>query len=156
MVAKVAPDMKQFTTQVPAKLYEAFEELVRRLGRPFAREVAEAFRRHLENPPRLVEEPHPDCTTADAAPARKPGRPPSRAIAPEAAPAPAKPGRSSAYEEALAKQQANRPAARPQKPAERRTQARADLAALDGLERVGLHDERPAHAPDEGRTENAD
>lgn len=112
-MAKVPPDMKQFTTQVPAELYDAFAALAARLGRPFAREVAEAFRRHLANPPRLVQEPHPDRAVVEEPPPRPVGRP-ARAA------------------------QKDRPP--PPRPAERRTTARQEraerAAALEQLRQL--------------------
>ncbi len=128
-MTKVPAHMKQFTTQVPLETYDAMVRLSNKLGRSFSREVEEAFLRHLAAPPALVAPPLTPRTTADARPAGKPGRP------------------------------ARKTAPKPQKGAERRTEARQTLAALDadaGLERVSTRDEWTPPPALEDSVRNAD
>lgn len=81
-MAKVAEGMRQFTTQVPEKLLSGMTALAGKLGRSFSREVEDAFRRHLEAPPRLD------------APALPPAGPVSRKGAAPSAPARGRPTRA--------------------------------------------------------------
>ncbi len=138
---KVAKGMKQFSTQVPVETYDAMTALAARLGRAFSREVTEAFRRHLANPPTLADRPHDDAPPTRAAPARKPGTT-----------TPPPDGPSDVVRSLMAK----KPAPKAQKAAERRTSALEELATLDGTTRVSMKDERPAYAPDEGSCTNLD
>ncbi len=137
---KVAKGMKQFSVQVPIETYEGMTALAARLGRAFSREVTEAFRRHLANPPTLVDRPHDDAPPArvSPAPARYKASPPAD-------------GPSDVVRALMAKKPT-----KPQKAAERRTSALEELADLDGTTRVSTKDERPSHANDEGSCTNLD